>query len=101
LDGSAVKIEIVENNAEAVKAVRRKDFDILITDYGRKLPLNDSGADFAREVSSLHYGAPLLFFTARPEDISTGLNAVLITNNPVELLGTNAELAVSRQKWVK
>ncbi len=93
-----IQIVVALNNKEALEQIRRHDFHIVISDFGRDLPLQETGGDLATAITNIGYDVPLLFYTARPESVPKYLSSVLATNDPAMLLSTIAELAVAQRK---
>lgn len=93
-----IHVVVVLNNKEAIDQIKHSDFDIVISDFGRDAPLQETGGDLAKAIVSIGYDAPLLFYTARPSKVPNDAPHVLATNDPAQLLGTIAELAVELRK---
>jgi CheY-like chemotaxis protein len=93
-----VQVVVALSNQEAIDKIRRNDFDIVISDFGRDPPLNETGGDLAKQLISIGYHAPLLFYTAQPNNVPKDLRYVLATNDPALLLSTIAELAIERRR---
>ncbi len=97
LSDVGVEITIAMNNAEALDAINRKDFELVISDFNRAAPLQETGGDLARTMMAIGYDAPVIFYTSNPANVPTGLGQ-LATNDPARFLGEVAETAIARSK---
>lgn len=94
LGDAGVQITVAMSNAEGIDTARRKDFDIVISDYARDPPLSENGGQLAKELERLGYGAIVLFYTSDPTRITADVPHKLATNDPTQLLSSIADLAI-------
>lgn len=93
-----VDIVIALNNQEGLEAIKRGDFAMVISDFGRDPPLTENGGELAQAASKMSYDAPFLFYTADPSRLGVDVPRELATNDPSALLSTIAELAFQRAR---
>jgi CheY-like chemotaxis protein len=103
-----VRVTIALHNAEALELIRREDFDIVISDFGRDKEEPDGG-DLARELrdgkitagesrtNPVQYAVPILFYTSNPKRVPDDVPRDDATNDPAQLLSDVAELAFTRR----
>lgn len=91
-----VQISVALNNAEALDAIKRKDFDLIVSDFNRDAPLKETGAEFVLKVTVMAYDAPAIFYTSRPDSVPANVPHIEATNDPSVLLATVAEVAIAR-----
>lgn len=96
LDDLGVHITIALNNDEGLNAVKRNDFDVIISDFGRGAPPSENGGDLAKKLVELGYKVPFLIYTADPANVSADVPRALATNDPALLLSEVAEIAIAR-----
>jgi CheY-like chemotaxis protein len=98
LSDLGIQITIAVNNAEALDAAKRHDFDIVISDFNRDEPLRENGGELALELNKLGYEVSFVFYTSDPNKVPEQVRRVAVdaTNDPASLLSTVAELAIQK-----
>lgn len=96
LSDIGVEITIATNNREGLDAIKRKDFFLIISDFGRDPPLEENGGELALEAKRLAYEAPFVFFTSSPGRVSESIPKAVVTNDPSVLLSSISELSFAR-----
>lgn len=89
-----IQTHIATSNAEAIEAVKRNDFDLVISDFSRDDGPN--GAALLTELKQIGYPAPFLFYSGSTDQIPVTLPFDGRTNNPAEVAAFIAEVAIAR-----
>jgi CheY-like chemotaxis protein len=100
LSDFGMDVTIALNNIEALDAIRRHDFFLVISDYNRDSPSVENGGQLAESIQALGYETKFIFFTAVPGKVphpaAEYLPDTFLTNDPSKLLGQIAELSIAR-----
>lgn len=91
------QITIAMNNAEGLNYVRRADFDVIISDFNRDPPLQENGGQLANLLARMQYPTRIVFYTGDPSKVPETVTKIIATNDPAQLLGMIAELAIAKR----
>lgn len=99
LTSYGIQVDIAISNAEAIDAVLRRDYHMIISDVGRDNaePVSDgmnkdAGLDLAKKVANIGYKAPILFYTYSPSKVTSDIPHLIATGSGSLLLNTIADV---------